>query len=157
MKKLFYSFKKKKDLNLIANEILSHISERWVVTKDFFNDDKVYKPLGYNWYSIDNLRTVLPQHDLKDLKYAINLLVANYHVEKLNANDWLQIRVAALESGEEAYRGKFYIKMHKEMRAKNLDSLQKRYRVAITVIAFIIGSILAPLFIEWIKHIFWQN
>lgn len=134
MKKLLYSFKKKKDLNLIANEILSHISERWVVTKDFFNDDKVYKPLGYNWYSIDNLRTVLPQYDLKDLKYAINLLVANHHVEKLNANDWLQIRVAALESGEEAYRGKFYIKMHKEMKAKNLENLQKRYWIIIVII-----------------------
>lgn len=156
MKKLFYNFKKKKDLNLIANEILSHISERLVVTKEFFNDDKVYRPLGYNWHSIDDLRTVLPQYDLKDLKYAINLLVANHHVEQLNANDWLQIKVAALESGEEAYRGNFYIKMHKEMKAKNSDRLQNRYWIVIAIIAFI-GSILTPLFIEWIKHIFWQN
>lgn len=156
MKKLISGFSKKKDLNLIANEILSLISERWVVTKDFFNDDKVYKPLGYNWYSIYNLRTLLPQHDLKDLIYAVNLLIANHHVEKLNADDWLQIRVASLESGEEAYRGKFYIKMHKEMKAKNLENLQKRYWI-IVIIVTIVGSFLGSLFIEWLKHTSWRN
>jgi len=152
MKNLFHNFKKKKDLNFIANEILAHISERWIITKDFFNDDKVYKPLEYKWYPLSELKKLFPECDLKDLKYAINLLVANHHVEKLDANDWLQIRVAALESGEEAYRGKFYIKMYKEMKAKNWENLKKRYWIIIVIIVTIVGSFLSPLFIEWVKH-----
>lgn len=162
MKNFFYKiFKDKKlnvkNLNLTANDILGYISQRWVITKDFYCNDEVFKPLRYPWYSIDTLRKVLPQYQIKELKFAIDALVENHQVDKLNADDWLNIRIASFEAGEKAYEGKFYIKLHEEMKIKNSTNWQKRYWLIIAIFAFVMGSIVSPLSIEWIKHKIWPE
>jgi len=61
------------DLFLVSHDILGIISKaRMIITKD--NDIEVHKPLGYQQYSIKQLQEILPQYDIKELKFAIDVL-----------------------------------------------------------------------------------
>jgi hypothetical protein len=142
------------DINIICHDILGYISKnRWVMTKEFEQD--VYKPLGYKLYSIGNLKNVLPQYETKELKFAIDLLANNNHVDNLNADDWLQIQVGCFESGEQAYEMKYYIKLRDELKIKKNEIWQKKYWLIIAIFSFIMGSIFAPLIIELLKRHLW--
>jgi len=144
------------DLFLISHDILGYISKsRWIITKD--NDKEVHKPLGYQWYYIETLKQVLPQYNTKELKFAIDFLKENNHVDKLPADDWLHIRVACFEGGEQAYEQKFYINLHDKNKIESSENWKKRNWFLIAVFAFVIGSVIAPLSVEWMKRRLWPD
>jgi hypothetical protein len=144
------------ELFLVAHDILGYISKsRWVITKD--NEQEMHKPLGYKFFSIATLQQVLPQYDIKELKFAIDLLKENNHVDKLNADDWFHIRVACFESGEQAYERKFYINLHDKNKIESNENWKKKNWFLIAVFAFVIGSVIAPLTVEWLKHKIWPD
>lgn len=145
------------DLFLTAHNILGHISKsRWVMIKDT-NGKQVHKPLGYEWFSIETLQRVLPQHSLKELKFSVDLLHENHHTDKLSADDWLQIRVAAFEAGEQAYEQNYYINLHDQSKIQSSETWRKKNWFLIAVFAFVIGSIVAPISVEWAKHKLWPE
>lgn len=144
------------DLFLISHDILGYISKsRWVITKD--NDKEVHKPLGYQWYSIETLKQVLPQYDIKELNFAIDLLKENHHADKLSADDWLHIRVACLEPGEQAYEQRFYINLHDKTKIESKENWKKKHWALIAVFAFVVGSVIAPITVEWLKRCLWPD
>ena len=145
------------DLFLVAHDILGYTSKsKWVVTKEA-GGQEVYKPIAYDWHSIEKLKSVFPKHDLKELKYAIDLLFENKHADKLSADDWLHIRVACLETGEQAYDTKFYINLRDQTRAKSSATWRKNKWLLLAALAFLLSSIIAPLTVEWLKKCLWQE
>lgn len=145
------------DLFLVAHDILGYISKsKWVATREATGKE-LYTPIAFDWFQLDTLKTVFPKHSLKELKYAIDLLFENNHIDKLSAENWLEIRIACLEPGEQAHDTKFYINLRDQTRAKSTDTWRRNKWLLLATFAFLFSSIAAPIAVEWLKKCLWPD
>ena len=65
--------------------------------------------------------------------------------------------MACLESGEQAYERKFYIILHDKNKIDSNENWKKKNWFVIAVFAFVLGSVIAPLTVEWVKRKLWPD
>jgi hypothetical protein len=137
------------NINLTAHDILGHLSKNKWRTEKMGDGSRTYKLLFYEWETLETICKFFPKNDTREIKYSIEELIKNGHVEK-DKDYWSNVR--ATEPGEIAFEKGFYIKSDKNEKAEQSDNFFKRYWYAWPVIAFIIGNLITPVFQDYIKN-----
>ena len=138
------------NINLTAHDILGHLSKsKWCKTK--INNNTTYELVKYEWINFESICKVFHGREPRELRYSVEELIKNGHVEKNPNEEWKEIR--AIETGEIAFEKGVYVRADNKEKADSWDNLKIRYWWVPVIGAFIVGYILGPLTTDYIKHL----
>lgn len=125
------------NINLTAHDILGHLSQnKW--RKDKLEDGTpTYELMMYEWVTFDSICKVFRGRDPKELRYSMEELIKNGHVEKQPTEYWKEVR--SLEIGEIAFEKRFYLKAYRKEKTEDAQDFIKRYWIIPILIGTAIG------------------
>jgi hypothetical protein len=127
------------NINLTAHDILGHLSKnKWHVNK--VGDTPTYRLLKYEWETFESICKVFEGRDPKELRYSVEELIKNGHIEQRGIASWVEVR--AKQDGEIAFEKGVYVKIEYKEKADNWDNFLKRYWFIVLIIGAIMGKVI---------------
>ncbi len=146
-----------KDIYLAAHGILEMLSKKSYKATSLIDGTEIHKPYAYQSTSLREINEKLKQKDIYTIKYAVELLYERKEIDKIDNLDWYKIEIKCTNKGEESYRRKTYHKEHNDHKVSYYENWAKRYWIPITLFSFLVGSILAPISVEFAKQKLWPE
>lgn len=144
------------DIYLAAHKILEILSKKSILAIKQ-GDQDIHKPYAYLFVGLREIKEKLKLYDIYTIKYAVDLLHERNEIEKTSNNDWYKIEIKNTDKGEEAYRRRTYHKEHNDHKVSYHENWVKRYWILITILSFTLGSIVAPITVEFAKQKLWSE
>ena len=137
------------NINRTAHDILGHLSKnKWHVHK-LGDGSPTYRLLMYEWVTFDLICKIFEGRDPKEIRFSIEELIKNGHVEKRWGDNWKEVR--AIQSGEIAFEKGVYIKIDDKEKADKSDNFLKRHWWLTHILTLAIG-VAIPLTIDQLNN-----